>query len=76
MQPSEASDPLSLGPSQSTLGSGAERAWGGSTPVRVKVEIAVGGLAKNHKVPEEGEGTLGRCWDRSRSISSVVTLRT
>lgn len=70
MQPSEASDPLFLQPPQSTLGGGK------GTPVRMKVEIAVGGLAKSQKVPEEGEGTLGRCSDRRRSVSSVVTRRT
>lgn len=51
-QPSDASDLLSLGPPQSTLGGGKE------TPVKTTVKIAVGGLTKSQKEPEEGEGQL------------------
>lgn len=51
-QPSDASDLLSLGPPQSTLGGRKE------TPVKATVKIAVGGLAKSQKEPEEEEGQL------------------
>lgn len=44
----------------------------------MKMNIAVGGLAKSQKVPEGGKGQLSaldRFWNRCRSISSVVTCR-